>query len=158
MPLFAIESAYDSWSLPNILGIGCQAGGSLASCNAAQLAYIEQYHTNTSAVLKDIGKKAVNGFWAPSCSDHVYSTSAAYTSASFRIPAGSDFSLALCVENWATSKAVSHQHIDAGNWPSNKPFSVLRLRFRHPYLFENYREAVMIRRNLTFSDGLVSIR
>lgn len=87
------------------------------------MAYIEQYHTNTSAVLKEIGKKAVNGFWAPSCSDHVYSTSGIYTSAAFRIPAGSEFSLALSIEDWMTSKAVTHQHIDSGNWPSNKPCS-----------------------------------
>lgn len=97
VPLFSIQSMYDSWSLPNILGIGCQNAGSLAGCTPAQLEYIEQYHANTTAVLKKIGSSKSNGFWAPSCSNHVYSTSTAFSSASFRIPAGSEFSLSFCL-------------------------------------------------------------
>jgi hypothetical protein len=50
-PLFPIQSLYDSWSIPNILGIGCESGGSLSKCNAAQQKYIDDYHKNTSAVL-----------------------------------------------------------------------------------------------------------
>jgi len=33
MPLFYIQSPYDSWSLTNILGQHCHESGSLQSCN-----------------------------------------------------------------------------------------------------------------------------
>ena len=71
----------------------------------------------------EIGLKGANGFWSPSCSNHVYSPFAAYTSKAFRIPAESEYSLALCVENWMTSRDVLHQHMDNVNWPNNKPCS-----------------------------------
>ena len=37
VPQFPINSLYDSWSLPNILGITCGSGGSLANCNQGQM-------------------------------------------------------------------------------------------------------------------------
>ena len=40
VPLFPINSLYDSWSLPNILGISCGSGGSLAGCNQGQMQVI----------------------------------------------------------------------------------------------------------------------
>jgi hypothetical protein len=57
IPQFAIQSPYDSWSIPNILGINCENGGSLAKCDDGQLKYIEDYHANTSAVLKAIANR-----------------------------------------------------------------------------------------------------
>jgi len=55
VPQFAIQSPYDSWSMPYILGISCEYGASLIKCDDGQLKYIEDYHSNTSAVLKAIG-------------------------------------------------------------------------------------------------------
>jgi hypothetical protein len=52
IPLFPIQSLYDSWSLPNILGIGCEHSGSLSACNSSQIYYIDQYKSNTSNVLR----------------------------------------------------------------------------------------------------------
>lgn len=86
VPIFAINSLYDSWSLPNILGISCQSGGSLANCNQGQMQVIEEYKKNTTAVLKDITKNQSNGCWAPACSDHVYSTGVHFYSTSFEVP------------------------------------------------------------------------
>lgn len=75
--------------------------------------------------MKNIGKKTTNGFWAPACSNHVYSTGGAYASASFKVPANSEYELYVCVNDWISEKAVNHNHIDNGNWPINKPCSGL---------------------------------
>ena len=83
VPLFPINSLYDSWSLPNILGINCVSGASLSNCNNGQMEVIGQYKQNTSAVMKAITKDPKNGGWAPACSDHVYSTSVRFYSTSF---------------------------------------------------------------------------
>lgn len=56
--LFAIQSLYDSWCLPNILGIICANGNSLKNCNARDRSYVEDYHQNTSKVLLAIGQKS----------------------------------------------------------------------------------------------------
>jgi len=55
VPQFAIQSPYDAWSIPSILGLNCQDAEFLAACDNDQLKYIEDYHSNTSAVLKAIG-------------------------------------------------------------------------------------------------------
>jgi hypothetical protein len=53
IPLFAVQSAYDTWCLANILGLYCQKNGSLAECEKqGVLNIIEDYHQNTSKVLK----------------------------------------------------------------------------------------------------------
>lgn len=57
VPLFAIQSLYDSWSLYNIIGMRCPNYNSLKGCSASDRAYIEQYHQNTSRVLFAIGNK-----------------------------------------------------------------------------------------------------
>lgn len=93
-PLFAIQSPYDSWSIRYILGIFCEDGGSLIGCGDGQLKYLEEYHANTSTVLRAISKNSnLNGYWAPSCSNHVYSTWNALYDQSYRIPAISENSL-----------------------------------------------------------------
>jgi hypothetical protein len=122
---------YDSWSIHYILGIACQANASLEKCDAGSRAYIEQYHTNTSIALHKIAEKKGNGYWAPSCSQHVYSTSSSFDSASFRIPANSTNSLALSLQEWVTGKPVSYTHEDDGNWPINKPCSGLPATNEH---------------------------
>jgi len=45
VPLFYIESEYDSWSLANILGLSCHKSGSLQTCSAADRKVIEEYRT-----------------------------------------------------------------------------------------------------------------
>lgn len=108
VPLFAIESAYDSWSVANILGLRCDVNASFASCNQTEMSFIEEYHTNTTAVLKEIAAKKENGYWSPSCSDHVYSTSTRLFDPAFRIPAHSENSLIACISHWISGKAGSN--------------------------------------------------
>lgn len=123
VPQFAIQSPYDSWSLPNILGIACENGGSLSGCGEGQLRYIEDYHANTSAVLKAIGTKKTNGYWAPSCSNHVYSTWNGLYDSAYRVPMNTQYSLMYCIVQWASNLPGSYEHMDSGNWPINKPCS-----------------------------------
>lgn len=127
VPLFPVQSLYDSWSLPNILGMTCSSGGSFAHCSQGQMIVIEQYHANTVAVLKNITASMKNGCWAPACSNHVYSTGAGFYSTGFRVPASSEFSVVDSLDNWMLMKPISHQHLDKVSWPDNKPCSGVKL-------------------------------
>lgn len=121
-PLFPLQSLYDSWSLPNILGIGCAKDSSLKACNAQEMAYIEDYHKNTSKVLTDITSRAENGCWAPVCVDHCYTFGTFYNK-NFEIPMGSGNTCDKTMKLWYDKHPGNHRHIDTGSWPSNKPCS-----------------------------------
>jgi O-palmitoleoyl-L-serine hydrolase len=123
VPLFPIQSLYDSWSLPNILGLGCGSGESLNNCNQGQMEFINQYRLNTSAVMKTIAKNSKNGGWAPACSNHVYSTGSGFYAANFRVPASSANSIAATMEPWLEGKDGQHSFVDEVAWPNNKPCS-----------------------------------
>jgi hypothetical protein len=72
VPLFAIQSAYDTWSLKTDIGIKClTSNGSLENCGAENRTHIEQYHANMSAVLRRIAERKGNGYWMISCPNHV---------------------------------------------------------------------------------------
>ena len=124
-PLFPIQSLYDTWSIPNILGLNCLKGNILTNCNSTQTQQIEDYHRATTNVLFEIGQKDGNGFWAPACLDHVYSQGSKYTSANYRVPMLTEFSENRCLSDWmeGISDPFSHKHIDMGKWPSNMPCS-----------------------------------
>lgn len=121
-PVFAIESLYDTWSIPNILGIGCLNGSSLHNCNQNERNFIEQYHQNVSRVLKSlVNHNAHNGYWAPACAFHTSITGSAFYGANYRIPQHSNNSEASTLLNWITGGAGPHEHIDSQPWPSNQP-------------------------------------
>lgn len=122
IPLFPIQSLYDSWSLPNILGIRCESGGSLSNCNDTEKTAINQYRLNTAAVLMAITNNKNNGCWAAACSNHVYSVGTAFYSPNFRVPAQSQFSIAYSVSQWMASNPNT-EHIDSQPWPNNTPCS-----------------------------------
>ena len=127
VPLFAIQSPYDTWSMRYILGIFCEDGGAFVGCGEGQMRYLEDYHKNTSVVLKAIaanGKK--NGYWAPSCANHVYSVWNALYDSTYRVPANSVNSLMHGISEWDQGLPVSYEHMDDGNWPINRPCSGLK--------------------------------
>ena len=126
VPLFAIQSPYDTWSLPNILGLDCENGGSLAGCQkAGVMDVIENYHESTFKVLKAIVNKSKsdNGFWAPSCANHCYVFGSSFYDSNYRIPANSEYSLSKSIGNWIQKVPGDNAHFDAGNWPTNSPCS-----------------------------------
>jgi len=43
VPLFIIQSAYDIWAIPNILGIPCVKDGNLLQCTDDEKTKIEKY-------------------------------------------------------------------------------------------------------------------
>ena len=102
-PLFAIQSPYDAWCIPNILGLSCDKAGSLAECQTAGVMdVIERYHESNLKLLKAItnNSKNGNGFWSPSCSNHCYTVTGSFYNANYRIPANSDYSLSKSISNW----------------------------------------------------------
>ena len=71
-PLFALESLYDSWQIPNIYGCGqCMYGGSPA--NATLLKLFQHYHDLMLAALQPVIKGA-KGIFADACPAHCQST------------------------------------------------------------------------------------
>lgn len=123
-PVFAIESLYDTWSIPNILGLSCLNGSSLHNCNDQQLAYIDQYHKNVTRVLKSlVTHNSKNGYWAPACAFHTSITGSAFYGANYRIPERSNNSEVTTLLNWIIENPGSHEHIDSQPWPSNHPCS-----------------------------------
>lgn len=108
-PVFAIESLYDTWSIPNILGLSCLNGSSLHNCNEKQSAYIDDYHKNVTRVLKSlVSHNSKNGYWAPACAFHTSITSAAFYGANYRIPEHSTNSEVTTLLNWIVEKPGSH--------------------------------------------------
>lgn len=111
IPLFAIQSPYDTWCLPNILGLFCQRGGSLLDCEKRGFEdIIEAYHQNTSKVLRQIGKNPQNGYWAPSCANHCYTVVGSFYNTDYRIPAKSENSLSKSIADWVNKVPVNHNH------------------------------------------------
>jgi len=86
-PQFAIQSPYDVWSMFHILNIDCLYLLTLEKCDEGQLKYLEDYHANMSVVLKAIGQRPGNGYWAPSCINHVFSFLNTLYDEANRIPA-----------------------------------------------------------------------
>lgn len=121
-PLFPVEPLYDSWSVPNILGISCLNGESLSACTAEQRAALESYRANTTSILKAmVASGTRNGAWAPSCANHCYMHYGPWNSPSYRVPGGSAFSIQASVEQWMRNPAdkSANSHIDGVAWPSN---------------------------------------
>jgi hypothetical protein len=85
-PMFIIQSLYDVWSIPNILGVTCIVNASLADCNPTQMNHIEEYHRNTTNAIFEIAASNQHGFFAPVCANHVYARGAYYYSPNYRIP------------------------------------------------------------------------
>ena len=50
-PLFISESEYDSWSVPNILGIQCTQNLTLTPCTDNETQIISQYRQDTMTVI-----------------------------------------------------------------------------------------------------------
>lgn len=72
-----INSEYDSWSIPNILGIRCLMNGTsgytLANCSLEELQYIEKYRSTYKTALSRF--EMLNdglSLWSIACSNHVY--------------------------------------------------------------------------------------
>ena len=73
-PVFISESLYDSWSVPNILGISCIADGTMSKCSEADKQKINLFRGDTATLLKTATSAKNNrGLWAPACIFHCYS-------------------------------------------------------------------------------------
>ena len=78
--MYIIQSLYDSWSVPNILGVSCIDDSSLINCDSFKKTAIEEYHRNTTNAIFEMTSRNpnINGFFAPVCANHVYAWGSAY--------------------------------------------------------------------------------
>ena len=100
VPLFAIQSLYDTWSISNILGISCIVNSSLNECTDAERKVIEEYRDDTTKILKEITSRKGNGAWAPACANHVYTRETSYFNSDFRVPKNTGNSVSKTVKDW----------------------------------------------------------
>lgn len=120
--MFPVESLYDSWSVPNILGISCINSGSLQDCSQSDRAALEVYHKSTESVLNDITVREGNGAWSPACSNHCYMHASAWTNSNnFAVPYGSNYTIHRSVQEWYNKikSGENYTHVDRSAWPSN---------------------------------------
>ena len=86
VPLFAINSLYDSWSIAYLMYMKCGVKGSLKNCDEDKIKCVEEYKRKTLVVVESIARRPQNGAWAPACSNHVYTMSDKFYSEDYRIP------------------------------------------------------------------------
>lgn len=83
-----IQPLYDSYSIPNVIGVTCNGmyTDSFKNCDSSQRALIENYRNNLTNVLIDIGNKPGNGVWGISCPVHILMTGTKIYDEFYRIP------------------------------------------------------------------------
>jgi hypothetical protein len=119
-PLFPVNSLYDSWSIPNILGIHCESSASLKGCTTQERAVLEAYRKNTSDILTAmVASDSRNGAWGVACSDHCYMHYAPWNNANFEVPTKSGFTIQTSLEAWMKNERGNNKHIDTVSWPDN---------------------------------------
>jgi hypothetical protein len=127
VPLFPIQSLYDSASLIAILGLTCESGGSLAGCTRTELDYIEQYKKNTTELMENIRQlNSKNGGWGIACSRHTFTLGTEFYSSYYVVPAGDGPTLEYAVLLWEVNNPM-HYYIDSVSWPDNAACSGLQL-------------------------------
>ena len=120
VPLFSVNSLYDTWSIANILGITCiDSFGSLKNCLDSDRHIIEDYKKNSTDVLTQIAAINGNGVWGIACAGHSYLYYNAMNSPNFRVPGGSDNTIEFSVAAWIIG-FKQNTHIDTVSWPNNK--------------------------------------
>lgn len=119
-PILPINSLYDTWSIPNILGIHCiDLTGSLKGCSDADRHTIEDYKKNSTIVLAEIGGLQGNGAWGISCAEHGYLHYNAVYNPRFTVPEGSDYTIEFSIASWLIGYK-QNVHIDTVSWPDHK--------------------------------------
>lgn len=117
--LFPVQSLYDTWSVPNILGINCiDATGSLKGCSDGDRHTIDDYKKNTTAVLTGIAGMTGNGAWGVSCAEHGYLHYNAMNNPKFTVPEGSPYTIEFSIASWIVGFKLNN-HIDTIDWPNH---------------------------------------
>lgn len=71
---------------------------------------VEEYHQNLSKVLREIGKRPLNGYWSPSCAFHSFAFATAFYDSDYRIPANSVYSASKSIYNWMKNVPGNNSH------------------------------------------------
>lgn len=120
VPLFPVNSLYDTWSIPNILGITCvDSTGSLKACSDSDRHTIADYKKNSTEIITKMAAIQGNGAWGISCAEHGYLHYSAINSPKFTVPGGSNYTIEFSVAAWIVG-FKQNSHIDTVDWPNNK--------------------------------------
>jgi O-palmitoleoyl-L-serine hydrolase len=119
-----INSEYDAYSIPNILGFGCLrkgvSGETLTHCSQKELAYIEEYRQFYRGTLaKFLTVNPESSIWSVACANHGYASLALFYDSPFqKIPTTIGKTVRAAVEEFVLEdKRVLS--FDAEGWPSN---------------------------------------
>ena len=117
VPMFVVQSVYDSWSLPFILGI---YRPNPSVCSDEEKRIMEENRVNVTNFIQEITKKRKNGAFGISCNLHGMVQMNSYMSPQYTIPSNSSFTLSKSIEQWLRYRKMSNTHLDLNPWPSNQ--------------------------------------
>lgn len=120
-----VQSMYDTWSLPNILGTKCIKGNDLADCDQTQMHAIQQHHQRFMQFGVEYLSKPSNNIWAIACANHVYLCTDFYFSSPLEaVPELSENTCQHTIAEWIAGQDV--KVFDVVSWPNNVPCAHLR--------------------------------
>ncbi|CAD8202184.1 unnamed protein product [Paramecium pentaurelia] len=126
VPIFIVNSLYDTASIKDLLQISCVARNSLSGCSQKERKYIEELHSSIQTVIS--GRRSIfrdTGSFAPACLEHCFLQTTYYQSTSWQVPGKSGFTIQKSLRQWLSQFNVGNldNHIDSVDWPSNEACS-----------------------------------
>ncbi|KAL4478271.1 hypothetical protein ABPG72_016583 [Tetrahymena utriculariae] len=126
VPVFIINSLYDSYTLNYILQINCITPAyGLQNCSSQDIQKVELLRNLTFTELQQIQAKKPNwGIWAISCLYHVFSESIiTYSGSNYEVPMNSDFTVSHVlnefIQQQLSSQSQNNFYIDQVAYPNN---------------------------------------
>lgn len=86
--LFIVQSEYDTWFIPNTLGVDCiDTDMSLKKCSSSQMSEINDFRKNIlTQVVQTFAFKTTWGGWMPACAYHVLTSAIPFNSNLYEVP------------------------------------------------------------------------
>lgn len=118
IPILALQSAYDTWQLHNILGIDCSDSQTLKKCdNKDKLLANEYRDKQNSLLLKTINSKNNISTWSVSCLIHCFYESL-LNDKNWEVPKSSGNTINHVISQFLKNESQINL-IDPDYWPSN---------------------------------------
>ena len=99
VPLFPVQSVYDSWSIAHILELDCVFNG-IATCSQEDKNLIEENRRNVTDLLRRIVKDPKNGVFGLGCAWHGFLDNPAYMLNTTTVPEYSKWTPGVALGAW----------------------------------------------------------
>lgn len=137
-PFLIIQPEYDTWQLPNVLGVFCQVDSKLDQCSDVQIKNISAFRDKHNQLLSEsLAQKPNQAAWAIACLDHCYTHYDPTNHPSWQVPMNSGNTIAAVITKFLKGEQDSFKNrwIDEVYWPNNKLCSRMPNEFENPGFF-----------------------